>query len=184
MPGYVYHMRPASNQRFCKIGMTNGRRATERAKELNSTSYAGFSDWEVISEILVEDPAEVECSFHKQFLGSKVPIGGEQEVFLVEESDVENSFLRYQTIPIAKHIDTTRQYQEEIARLKYQLDECGRAQEKQLANFEEEFAKMKHKNEMLVKENNKLREGELSRQKARRIVKMLHTYEQRFGKLE
>jgi hypothetical protein len=84
MSGYVYHVRPRSNDRFCKIGMTNGRDVESRLKELNSSSYAGFSDWGLVSVALVEDPQLVEKSFHNKYSSNKAPMGLEQEVFVID----------------------------------------------------------------------------------------------------
>ena len=155
MAGYIYHLRPLSNQRFCKIGMTNGRDVESRVKELNSNSYAGFSDWAMVSLALVEDPQDVENSFHRKYSSNKVPMGPEQEVFVVDRYEVEKDFNVHKTVSF-----------EEFLSLKTKFEE------------------MTEKNAMLIKENNALREGDLTRREHRELLKLLQSYKVKFGELD
>lgn len=155
MAGYIYHIRPSSNERFCKIGMTNGRDVESRLKELNLCSYAGFSDWALVSVALVENPQSVEKSFHNKYSSNKVPMGPEQEVFVVDREEVERDFGKHKTVSFESYNSMNLKYEE-----------------------------LKEKNDMLIKENNKLREGDISRKEHRKLLKLLQLYKSRYGEIE
>lgn len=105
MPGVVYHVRPASNDRFCKVGMTNGRSAQERIAELNDAKYAGFGDWSLISEVWVENASVVEKSLPRILDQYRVPFSLEVEVFVVPRVEVETHLEQYKTVTIEKYND-------------------------------------------------------------------------------
>jgi len=112
MAGYVYHLRPKSNGYFCKIGMTNGRTAEERVKELNSQMYGGFNDWEVTESLIVENPSDLERLLHEKFSDRLVNLDSEKEMFSVSQKVVEGAFEKYKTVPVIKYLSLKSKYEE------------------------------------------------------------------------
>ena len=58
MAGYVYHLRPLSNERFCKIGMTNGRDVENRLKECYEHLKGNFPTERALLDNLMESENE------------------------------------------------------------------------------------------------------------------------------
>ncbi|SHH95861.1 GIY-YIG nuclease family protein [Ferrimonas marina] len=123
MAGYVYHLRPKSNARFCKVGMTHGRSVEKRLRELNTQGYGGFTDWEVVSSVLVDDPVEVERSIHKRFVRSGVPSEREQEFFYATLDEVECALEPFKKISLDKHVRELGKWQKKCAHLERQVAE-------------------------------------------------------------
>ncbi|MBY5980892.1 GIY-YIG nuclease family protein [Ferrimonas balearica] len=90
--GIVYHLRPQSNFRFCKVGRThgNGRSVSERIRELNNMRYGGFSDWVELDKIVVHNCVEVERKMHGELNDYMIGPGSEKEMFYVEKDEVKN----------------------------------------------------------------------------------------------
>jgi predicted nuclease with TOPRIM domain len=153
--------------------MTNGREATERLTELNGSAYAGFSDWYLVSVALVADPGTVERELHSKFNNKKIPIGSEQELFIVSEEEIETELGSFKSISVAAHLKTVNQFELTIKSLTTRLAEV----ESQLNNEKE-------KNEMLSKENNRLRDANISRKDGRKLLRELQNYKERFGELD
>lgn len=196
MAGYVYHLRPSSNIRFCKVGMTNGRDPQDRIKELNNSCYGGFSDWYLASKILVKDPSHVETFIHTELQQFKVPLGSEQEVFVCTKEEIDSILLKFSGVPVAEYAHLEQKLIEaknQILILQEQIQQIQAREQKSIENakgeikieYEREIEILtqahQHKLEKIALNNS---ESPYSRKQVRKMRKNLDAYIRKYGELE
>ncbi len=93
-------------------------------------------------------------------------MGPEQEVFVVDRDEVEKDFNVHKTVSFEEYLSLKTKFEE--------------LKERNATEFEE----LKERNAMLIKENNALREGDLTRREHRELLKLLHSYRVKFGDLD
>ncbi|WP_018983383.1 GIY-YIG nuclease family protein [Salinimonas chungwhensis] len=198
MAGYIYHTRPQSNSRFCKVGLTKRDSPEHRVREINRIHYGGFSDWILVSHVIVKSPELAEKEIHLSLSEKRFKIGPEQEVFLVPTEDVETLLQSYQSITYEEHLkdvqslrsmflDEKEKYESEIlllTKINYAKSTEVEVLVSEISELKKERIAYQNRVKTLEEEAYERSESAYSRRKIRKLKKMLEQYQQKYGEWE